>query len=156
MTALPQSTFCGQIPVAAWHQEYATRIHGNNWVTTMEIVNGRLRLVVSSKKVLVRVDGFDVSLPGLNGQLYVSKRTVKIFDYVLDDFQTRTVEEAREFARRSGLILEVIDLSRQSVFRRMIRRLGGRLEADSRRSLKMNPVEPYEKCEDIISPVSRP
>jgi hypothetical protein len=123
----------------------------------MERTNGKLQLIISSKKVLARIERFDVSTPGWNGQLYVSRRTVKVFDYVLDESQVRALKEAEELAARSGLTLEVTDLARQGALRRMWRRLAAHVETKPVRSAWM-PEEPQVTREDVIviSPVSRP
>jgi hypothetical protein len=123
----------------------------------MERTNGELRLIISSKKVLVRIERFDVSMPGWNGQLYVSRRTAKVFDYVLDESQVRALKEAEELAARSGLALKVTDLARQGALGRMWRRLAARVETKPARSARM-PGEPQQRREEVgvISPVSRP
>jgi hypothetical protein len=124
----------------------------------MEKTNGKLELTVSSKKVLARIERFDVSTTGLNGQLYSSRSTAEVFDYVLDESQVRAPKEAEDLAARSGLVLEVTDLARQGALRRMLRRLASRVERKPTRSAWI-PEEPQEMREDVtivISPVSGP
>jgi hypothetical protein len=123
----------------------------------MEKTNGKLQLIISSRKVLTRIERFDVSTPGWNGQLYVSRRTAKVFDYVLDESQVLAVKEAKELAARSGLTLQVTDLARQGALRRIWRRLAARVETKPARSAWI-PEELQERREDVvvISPVSRP
>jgi hypothetical protein len=124
----------------------------------MEKTNAKLRLIISSKKVLARIERFDVSTPGWNGQLYASRRTAKVFDYVLDESQVRALREAEELAARSGLALEVTDLARHGALRRMWRRLAARVEPKPVRSAWVLE-EPQGRREDVIvviSPVSRP
>ena len=82
--------------------------------------NGKLELVVRSRKVLSRVDSYDVSVRGLDGLQHVSRRSLNVFDYVLDEQQSRALEEARDLAARSGLTLEVVDLTRQGAFLRLM------------------------------------
>jgi hypothetical protein len=123
----------------------------------MEKTNGKLQLIISSKKVLARIERFNVYAPGWNGQLYVSRRTAKVFDYVLDEPQVRALKEAEELAARSGLALEVTDLTRLGTLRRMWRRLAARMETKPVRSAWI-PEEPQEARDEVIviSPVSRP
>ena len=83
--------------------------------------NGRLKLVLSSKKVLARVDLVEDSLLAWDGTVRVRKRRVRVYDYVLNEKQASALSEAQELARRKGLVLEVTDLSRQSALRRVLR-----------------------------------
>jgi hypothetical protein len=83
--------------------------------------NGRLRLVLSSKKVLVRVDLVEHSLLAWDGTVHVRRRWVRVYDHVLNEKQTSALSGARELAARKGLTLEVTDLSRQSALRRIFR-----------------------------------
>lgn len=91
------------------------------------MTNGKLKLVVSSKKVLARVEEFQTggvstsSLMAWNGQLLSSRRRIAIYDYVLDEEQMKALTTAKEIAGKSGLVLEVIDLSRQNPLKRMLR-----------------------------------
>ena len=87
----------------------------------METDCGRIKLVIQSKKVLVRVEDYvhPVVTPG--GNVVHNKRgQLRVYDYVLDEGQRRAIADARELARRSGMILEVTDLSRQSFVRRAL------------------------------------
>ena len=128
----------------------------------METTNGRLRLVVSSRKVLARVEDYDVSFRTSDGQLHVSKKKAMIYDYVLDEAQARTLSESRELAIREGLTLEVIDLSQQSAVGRMLRLALGRSQVQARLgrssslSAKATLGGRQEECEGITSQVSQP
>ena len=44
-----------------------------------------------------------------------------VYECVYDERQKEALREARELAARTGLILEVTDLSRQSAVRRVLR-----------------------------------
>ncbi len=89
--------------------------------------NGKLRLVLRSRKVVSRIAEFEMassastSLMAFNGQLFGSRKRVALYDYVFDEEQTRALREARELAVRSGLVLEVTDLTRLGILRRMLR-----------------------------------
>lgn len=89
--------------------------------------NGRLRLVLRSRKVLARVEDFDSnsvlsnSLMAWNGQVFGSRRRVMVYEYVFDERQTQALREARELSEKTGLTLEVTDLSRQSALKRVLR-----------------------------------
>ena len=93
----------------------------------MEATNGRLRLVLKSKKVLARVEDFDSnsvlsnSLLAWNGQVFGSRRRVMVYEYVFDERQTQALREARELSEKTGMTLEVTDLSRQSALKRVLR-----------------------------------
>ncbi len=82
--------------------------------------NGKLEVVVRSKKTLSRVDSYEVSTMGVDGLRRVSRRSVNVFDYVLDEQQSRALEEARDLAARSGFALEVVDLTRRSPLLRLV------------------------------------
>ncbi len=87
----------------------------------METVNGKLQLVISSKKVLVRVERVEDSFMTWDGQVRVNRRRVKVYDYVFDDSQARALKEARELASKSGMELVVTDLTRRSALERFFR-----------------------------------
>jgi len=85
-----------------------------------DVTNGSLKLVLSSKKVLARVDLVEDSLLAWDGTTRVRRRRVKVYDYILNEKQASALTEARELATRKGLVLEVTDLSRQSALRRIL------------------------------------
>ncbi len=93
----------------------------------MAATNGKLRLVLRSKKVLVRTEDYESSgvtpgsLTAWNGELFGTRRRVMVYDYVYDERQKQALKEARELATRTGLVLEVTDLSRRSPLRRILR-----------------------------------
>lgn len=128
----------------------------------METTNGRLQLVVSSKKVLARIESYDVSFRTSDGQLHVNKRTARIYDYVLDEGQTRALRESRELASKSGLTLEVTDLSQQGALGRMLRTAFGRnhMQVQLDRGLRLNAKTQLEDCQEgcegVTSLVSQP
>jgi hypothetical protein len=114
---------------------------------------GKLHLVMRSEK-RTRIVEFEVPLMTWYGKVGVDRRRAKVCDYVFDQNQMRALGEARELASRSGLALEVTDLSRESALRRVLR-VGLRgFSADvmagmgSRQSLKATPVE----AQDVTSP----
>lgn len=86
-----------------------------------EATNGRLRLVLSSKKVLARVELVEDSLLAWDGTVRVRRKRVRVYDYILNEKQTSALSEARAMAARAGLVLEVTDLSRQGPLRRFLR-----------------------------------
>ena len=104
----------------------------------MESENGKIRLVLRSKRV-ARVTEFSGggvspnSLMAWYGPVVPSQksRTV-VYDYVFDDKQTKALDEARDLAKRTGLVLEVRDLSRQNAAERALRsslsKVGGAIE----------------------------
>jgi hypothetical protein len=127
----------------------------------LETTNGKLQLVIKSEKV-VRIVEFDVPIMTRYGKIGVTKKWARVYDYVFDERQKRTLSEARELACKSGLVLEVTDLSRQSALRRMIRQgldmisLTARTETGSRRSSKTTPVETQAERGAFISPAAPP
>jgi len=126
----------------------------------LERTNGRLQLVVRSKKVLERVENFEVSTRLWSGQLLVSKRTLNVHHYVFDEAQSKALDQARELAEESGLALEVIDLSRQSAIRRILRFGWGmgsvRSSPKVRRRTRPKVVQPQEKREDVSLAACQP
>jgi hypothetical protein len=83
--------------------------------------------VLKSKRVLVRTECYESSgvtpgsLTAWNGQVFGTRRRVVVYDYVYDERQKQALEGARELATRTGLVLEVTDLSRRGGLRRMLR-----------------------------------
>jgi hypothetical protein len=134
----------------------------------LEGTDGKLRLVLSSKKVLSRIEEFESgsvcsnSLLAWNGQLLVTRRRAKVYEYVFDGRQTRALSEARELAIRSGLVLEVTDLSRQNVLRRILRLGLSRFNGGARARLaspsgsRTTPAEPQDGRAAISPRASRP
>lgn len=101
----------------------------------MESEEGKIRLVLKSKRV-ARVTEFvggavsPNSLMSWSGPLFPSQKSrVMVYDYVFDERQAIALGEARELARRTGMVLEVTDLSRQNALERSLRsglgRVGG-------------------------------
>lgn len=93
----------------------------------MAATNGKLRLVLRSRKVPVRIEDYQTnsapsdSLRAWNGQLFGTRRRVVVYDYVYDERQAQALKEVRELATKTGLVLEVTDLSRRSALRRILR-----------------------------------
>ncbi len=118
--------------------------------------------MVSSKKALARIERYDASFRTADGLLHVSRRTMRIYDYVLDEAQTSALREARELAGRSGLGLEVTDLSRQNVFRRMLNfglhknYLAVRVESGSPLGPRLASREPQQNREGVTPLVAQP
>jgi hypothetical protein len=93
---------------------------------------------------------------------FINKGTLKVYDYVFDVFdeaQARALRETRELADRSGLALEVTDLTRQSLLRRMLGSALGKGDAqawhDARSWLSSSNTKSQERCEDVSWPVDR-
>jgi hypothetical protein len=90
----------------------------------------KMRLTVKSRKVLVRIEEYSQPLVSMSGVIRLGdRRKVRVYDYVLDERQARAVAEARELAQRSGVALEVTDLSRKGALWRALSsgrdRMGG-------------------------------
>ena len=122
--------------------------------------NGKLQMVVRSKKTLARKVGYDVSLRGSDGLYYVTRRTVKVYHYEYDEEQKRDIDEARELAERSGLELEVSDLTRQGLMKRIVGLALGRARPSAGRlglkvELNTRAGKCQEGCEVVSVPVSR-
>jgi len=81
----------------------------------------KMRLTVRSRKVLVRIEEFSQPLVSMSGVVRPGqRRQVRVYDYVLDERQAKAVAEARSFAERSGMALEVTDLSRKGALWRVL------------------------------------
>jgi len=93
----------------------------------LESENGKIRLLLRSKKVarIAEFGGVASSPDSLlvwHGSSFPSQtRRVIVYDYVFDDKQTKALEEARSLAKRTGLTLQVTDLSRQNALERALR-----------------------------------
>ncbi len=87
----------------------------------MECSLGTLKVFVKSRKVPVALTEFSkpaVSVPWLIPQP-ATKVTTVVFANVLDDAQKKLVEDARLLSSKSGLDLEVVDLAKGSLLRRL-------------------------------------
>lgn len=104
----------------------------------MEATNGELWLVLRSTKVVARTADFETnsvlsnSLLAWNGQVFGTRRRVMVYEYVFDERQTQALREARELTRKTGLILEVTDLTRQNAIRRILRAGMGMIGGEAR------------------------
>jgi hypothetical protein len=125
--------------------------------------NGKLQLVVRSKRVLARTERFDVPVMMQDGRVrFISKGTLNVYDYVFDETQENVLREARDLACRSGMVLEVTDLTRQSPLRRIARLLLARdspLWSAPNLIVGLTPVSTTtvsrDACDCVSSPVSR-
>jgi len=87
----------------------------------MEETSGKMKLILTSRKVLVRVEQVEDRFMTWDGQVRVNRRRVKVYDYLFDEAQSQALREARELASKSGMALEVTDLTRQGLLRRLLR-----------------------------------
>jgi hypothetical protein len=128
----------------------------------LETTNGKLRLFVSSRKVLTRVENYDVSFRTPDGQLHVTRKAARIYERVLDDGQESALRESKELAIRRGMTLEVTDLSRQGALGRISMLVSGRVRgraspgSGALLGAKAHMEGGQGGCEDVSSPVSRP
>jgi len=130
----------------------------------LKATNSKLQLVVRSKKVLARIERFEVPVMTMDGRVrFINRGTLKVYDYLFDEAQERALRETRELAVRSGLVLEVTDLTRQNPLRRAVRFVLARhsplwsapnLIVGS--GLAGAPAVGEDECLDISSPVVRP
>lgn len=103
---------------------------------------GKLELLVRSRRV-ARLVEFEVPLFSPYGRAGSRTGRATVYDYVLDEQQLRVVRQAKEFAARQGLILEVTDLSKEGALRRLIR-VGSAMLARGSRTPSLEPDEPKE------------
>ena len=74
----------------------------------MAATNGKLRLVLRSKKVLVRTEDYESSgvtsgsLTAWNGQLFGTRRRVMVYDYVYDERQKQALKEGARAGDEDG------------------------------------------------------
>lgn len=87
--------------------------------------DGRVRVVVKSRRVPADVIEFQQTMYSPSG-IPMGTRTNRqvLYAYVLDEDHKRTIEEARELARRLCLDLEVVDSGKQGFFGRLLSSLG--------------------------------
>ena len=90
-------------------------------------MKNEIRVVVESKKVPSRIVQVKYSShAGSLGLLPVSvTRSVIIYDYELDEEQSKVLDEARKLSDSSGACLKIVDLARVSGIRRVVRRIIG-------------------------------
>jgi hypothetical protein len=94
--------------------------------------HGKLRLVLRSRKVVARMARVETPVSSLaypHGRTHTASRLVPVFDYEFEEDQLRALTEWRELAERTGLSLEVTDLTRQGPLKQLVMRLGGLSEA---------------------------
>lgn len=129
----------------------------------MKTTNGKLQLVIRSRKTLARIERFDVPFMTQDGRVrFINKGTLKVYDYLLDDGQAQVLRESQELARRSGMVLEVTDLTRQSPLKRMLKFLLARnssLWSAPNLVVGLSPASTtavaQDQCECVSSPVAR-
>jgi hypothetical protein len=129
----------------------------------LETGNGKLQIVLRSKKVLVRIENFEVPVTTQDARVrFINRGSLNVYDYVFDEAQARALRESRELADRSGLALEVTDLTRQGLVRRLLgaglRNGNGQVRHEARSWLSSRTtVKSQERREeDVSSPVCRP
>ncbi len=121
-------------------------------------------MVVRSKRVLARIERFDVPIMTQDGRVrFINKGTLKVYEYLFDEAQERALVEARGLAGRTGLVLEVTDLTRQSPLKRMLTFLLARnspLWSAPNLIVGLSsasaPAVAQDECLEISSPVARP
>ncbi len=82
-----------------------------------------IQLVVRSQKTPLRIENMTVPMPNAVDASMKGTKRVVIYDYVLDKEQRHVLEETRRIAERHGLQLHVIDLARETLARRILRRV---------------------------------
>jgi hypothetical protein len=130
----------------------------------LKTTESKLQLVVRSKKVLARIERFEVPVMMMDGRVrFIDKGSLKVYDYLFDEAQQKALRESRELAHRSGLVLEVTDLTRQSPLRRALRFVFARQSPLwSAPNLIVGPgmvsapAVARDDCLEISSPVVRP
>ncbi len=83
-----------------------------------------IQLVVRSQKTPLRIENMTVPMPNAVDPRMKGTKRVVIYDYVLDQKQRHVLEETRQIAERHGLQLHVIDLARETLAGRILRRIG--------------------------------
>ena len=82
-----------------------------------------LQLVVRSQKTPVRIENLIIPMPNAVDPTMKETKSVVIYDYILDRGQRHVLEETRELAQRHGVRLDVIDLAREALVKRISRRI---------------------------------
>ncbi len=82
-----------------------------------------IQLMVRSQMIPVRIENLIIPMPNAIDATIKMRKSVVIYDYVLDREQRHVLEETRELAQRHGVRLEVIDLGREALARRILRRV---------------------------------
>lgn len=82
-----------------------------------------IQLVVRSQMIPVRIENLIIPMPNAIDPTIKATKSVVIYDYVLDQGQKHVLEETRELAERHGVRLDVIDLAREALARRILRRI---------------------------------
>ncbi len=100
----------------------------------LKTTDDKLQLVIRSAKTS-RVVEYDVPLMTQYGKVGVDRKRAIVDDYIFDERQTRALSEARDLAGKLGLTLEVTDLSRQGVLRRILRLSLGRINIKDPRQI---------------------
>ncbi len=82
-----------------------------------------IQLVVRSQKTPLRIENMTVPMPNAVDPRMKGTKRVVIYDYVLDREQRHVLEETRHIAEMHGLQLHVIDLARETLAGRILRKI---------------------------------
>ncbi len=80
---------------------------------------GKLRVFVRSRRVPVGITEFTRLQPITHNVAGTVRARTLVYENVLDDSQARLVAEAKRLADSSGLDLELVDLGRMGLIRRI-------------------------------------
>ena len=84
-----------------------------------------IKLMVKSQKVPVRVENVCMPIPNAVDPTLRRRKSVVIYDHILDERQRQVLDETRELAQRYGLRLDVVDMAREMIAKRILRRISG-------------------------------
>jgi len=88
---------------------------------------GKVRVVVRSRKIPTSIIDLSEPIYSTSGILMgTRKNTVVLYDYVLDDDHRRAIQEGQRLSCNLGLELEVVDVSKGGIFRRVLSSFGFR------------------------------
>ena len=88
-------------------------------------LDGKVRVVVRSRRVPARLFEQSQTMYSPSGiPMGTSTNRRVLYDYVLDDDQQRTIDEATKLAQSLCLELEVVDSAKRGIFGRMLSTLG--------------------------------
>jgi hypothetical protein len=88
--------------------------------------SGTIHLILKSRKVArsSRVEVPQLSVGDIHGRMYTISKYVTVWDYEFEEDQLNLLKEARQLSERTGMRLELVDLTRQGPLRRIATRFG--------------------------------
>ena len=86
-----------------------------------------IKVFVKSKRVPITTSDTTPQVLPIGSSLLLtsSKRSIVIYENVLDDYQEMVLESVKRFARNSGIQVEIKDVAKENILKQLLRRVKG-------------------------------